>query len=78
MQGQVTQNQLTDLLESEAAKAMLETGDGRRPFSYGSVVARARRAWQDAELKPILLHEARHTYASLMIAAGVNAKALST
>lgn len=27
---------------------------------------------------PIGLHEARHTYASLMIAAGVNAKALST
>ena len=27
---------------------------------------------------PITLHEARHTFASLMIAAGVNAKALST
>jgi integrase len=29
-------------------------------------------------LEPISLHECRHTYASLMIAAGVNAKALST
>ena len=29
-------------------------------------------------LQPIGLHEARHTFASLMIAAGVNAKALST
>jgi integrase len=29
------------------------------------------------ELDPIALHEARHTCASLMIAAGVNAKALS-
>ena len=29
-------------------------------------------------LEPIGLHEARHTFASLMIAAGVNAKALST
>jgi integrase len=29
-------------------------------------------------LEPIGLHEARHTYASLMIAAGVNAKALAT
>jgi integrase len=28
-------------------------------------------------LEPIGLHEARHTFASLMIAAGVNAKALS-
>jgi integrase len=29
-------------------------------------------------LQPIMLHECRHTFASLMIAAGVNAKALST
>jgi integrase len=29
-------------------------------------------------LEPIGLHEARHTFASLMIAAGVNAKALAT
>jgi hypothetical protein len=29
-------------------------------------------------LEPITLHEARHTFASLMIAAGVNAKALAT
>jgi integrase len=29
------------------------------------------------EIEPIGLHEARHTYASLMIAAGVNVKALS-
>jgi integrase len=38
---------------------------------------RARRAWKDAGLEPITLHEARHTFASMMIAAGVNAKALS-
>jgi hypothetical protein len=29
-------------------------------------------------MAPITLHECRHTFASLMIAAGVNAKALST
>ncbi|MBA2579299.1 MAG: tyrosine-type recombinase/integrase, partial [Thermoleophilaceae bacterium] len=33
-------------------------------------------AW--AGLGSITLHECRHTFASLMIAAGVNAKALST
>jgi integrase len=33
---------------------------------------------QEDPLTPITLHECRHTYASLMIAAGVNAKALST
>jgi len=45
-----------------------------------SVRARALGAWDKAEPKrePIGLHEARHTFASLMIAAGVNAKALAT
>jgi integrase len=32
---------------------------------------------RDDALEPITLHEARHTCASLLIAAGVNAKALS-
>ena len=36
------------------------------------------KAWKAAKLAPIGFHEARHTYASLSIAAGVNAKALST
>jgi integrase len=31
-----------------------------------------------AGVEPICLHDCRHTFASLMIAAGVNAKALST
>jgi integrase len=38
-------------------------------------------AWDAASetpMEPITLHECRHTFASLMIAAGVNAKALST
>ena len=49
-----------------------------RPFNGSTIWARSRRAWNDAELEPIGLHESRHTFASLMIAAGVNAKALST
>lgn len=48
------------------------------PFSASSVSERARRAWKVAALEPICLHGCRHTFASLMIAAGVNAKALST
>jgi integrase len=48
------------------------------PFDYWRTVERAKAAWRKTELEPIGLHEARHTYASLMIAAGVNAKALST
>jgi len=39
---------------------------------------RSKNAWRRAELEPITLHEASHTFASLMIAAGVNAKALAT
>lgn len=47
------------------------------PFSPTTLSNRAARAWRDAGLDPITLHECRHTFASLMIAAGVNAKALS-
>jgi integrase len=48
------------------------------PFNPPTTNLRADRAWSAAGLVPIGLHEARHTYASLMIASGVNAKALST
>ena len=52
-----------------------------QPFSPSSLRLRALSAWRNATggpLTPIELHECRHTFASLMIAAGVNAKALST
>jgi integrase len=48
------------------------------PFDDSSLAARAATAWKNVELEGITLHEARHTYASLMIAAGVNAKSLQT
>jgi integrase len=48
------------------------------PFVPCNLRRRALTAWKTTELTPIGLHEARHTFASLMIAAGVNAKALST
>jgi integrase len=48
------------------------------PFQPTSVMNQARRAWKDAGLEPITPYEARQTFASMMIAAGVNAKALST
>jgi integrase len=60
-----------------------------QPFNPSTIGRRAKTAWkrenerraqQELELlSPITLHEARHTFASpLMIAAGVNAKALSS
>ncbi len=48
-----------------------------QPFTPSNVRKRANAAWGRAGLEPIGLHECRHTFASLMIAAGVNAKALS-
>jgi integrase len=53
-------------------------GAGDRPFGPSSVAARARNAWSQAGLEPIGLHDARHAAASILIAAGVNVKALST
>jgi integrase len=64
----------------------------RVPFSPKSISDRAKRAWEQANkreceaaeeenrepvlLRPITLHECRHTFASLLIDAGVNAKAI--
>ena len=48
------------------------------PFGTTGTRKRSIRVWKAAKLAPITLHECRHTFASLMIAAGVNAKALST
>jgi integrase len=53
-------------------------GNGSHPFAPTRVRVRALKAWAEAELDPITLHEARHTYASIMIDAGANAKAIST
>jgi integrase len=48
------------------------------PFDPSRIADRAYRAWDAAELPRFSLHEARHTCASLMIAAGVNLKALAS
>ena len=49
-----------------------------QPFTQSNVRKRGNAAWARAGLAPIGLHECRHTFASLMIAAGVNAKSVST
>ncbi len=51
---------------------------GASPFDPSKLTKRADRAWEAAGLERITLHECRHTFASLMIAAGVNAKALQS
>jgi integrase len=75
------------VLREHLAAQRLRAGRGEG-FAFGESVTtpldslritrRAQSIWTVAGLEPIGLHEARHCYASLMIAAGVNAKALST
>ena len=65
-------------LRTGRAHGLAFSTDPDTPFDYLRVTRRAQSAWKEAELDPIGLHEARHTFASLMIAAGVNAKALAT
>jgi integrase len=48
------------------------------PFVPSNLWRRAQRAWKSVGVEPIGLHEARHTFASVLIAAGVNAKAITT
>jgi integrase len=49
-----------------------------RPFAPRTLALHTHRAWKDKKLTPIGLHECRHSYATYMIAAGINTKALST
>jgi integrase len=48
------------------------------PFAPMAIGKRAKRAWHEAGLSPITLHECRHTFASLLIDAGANPKAIQT
>jgi integrase len=66
------------LLKPSGEEALVFGRTGGRAMHSDWTTRRARKAWRDAGLEPIGLHECRHTYAAFMIAAGVNAKALST
>jgi len=67
------------LEDAKAGGDALVFGRGaEEPFHAATLYRRADSAWRTARLADRLrLHQARHTYASFMIAAGVNAKALS-
>lgn len=68
---------LRDALTEYLASA--DSGEFLFPVGPASIHRRAFAAWDaaDPRLERIKLHDARHTCASLFIAAGVNAKALS-
>ena len=50
---------------------------GERPFTPYAVTKRADRAWREASLERIVLHDCRHTFVSLMAAAHVDVVAIS-
>jgi integrase len=61
-----------------AQEDLVFRGRSDKPLAPDALIERGRKAWGEGGLRPIGLHECRHTYAAFMIAAGVNAKALST
>jgi hypothetical protein len=68
---------LRELAEASGGVGLVLGRGPDEPFAPVTVNSRAQRTWRRAGLDPIGLHECRHTFASFMIAAGVNAKALS-
>jgi integrase len=74
---------LRDVLVEHKARQERDSGlvfgsSAETPFQPSNLWRRAQRAWKRAGVAPIGLHEARHTFASVLIAAGVNAKAITT
>ena len=71
---------LTDhrVLENHPERGLLFPGrDPERPVHPTSLRESVTKAWDAAKLEPLGFHEARHTAASLFIAAGLNAKTVS-
>ena len=66
------------LRSSSGSEDLVFRGRGGKPLAPDALIERARKVWRRSGLESIGLHERRHTYAAFMIAAGVNAKALST
>jgi integrase len=64
--------------QDRGAAGLVFGSSAKTPFVASNLWRRAQRAWKRASLEPIGLHEARHTFASVLIAAGVNAKAITT
>jgi integrase len=64
-------------LVTTRAEGLVFGSSATSPFTPTVVRKRALTAWRHAGLEPIGLHECRHTFASVLIAAGVNAKAIT-
>lgn len=67
-------------LAGERPDALLfpSAGNPRWPVDPAIIRRRGYKRWDDAGLERLGFHEGRHTFASIAIAAGLNAKTLST
>ena len=68
------------VLRDHLDQHLLDVGAGQvfgTPSWISRTGRRARKRWEEHGLPVLTLHEARHTYASFAIAAGLNAKTLS-
>lgn len=74
----VLRDYLLDHLARRQGSELIFGNTPESPFTANRLQRRADEAWKDAGLERLTPHAGRHTFASLMIAAGVNAKALST
>ncbi len=62
------------LLNHPSAGLLFPGRDPNFPVHPAILRRRAAKRWLDLGLEPLGFHEARHTYASINIAAGMNAK----
>ncbi len=68
---------LVAAIGDKPALALIFGRDANTPFWDSTISNRAAKAWKAAGLTRIGLHEARHTFASYLIASGLNAKAVT-
>ncbi len=68
------------LLDHPPPEALLFSSpkDSRYPIHPRQFRRHAAKAWKAAGLEPLGFHEARHSFASIAIASGLNVKTLST
>lgn len=65
------------LRQGKPATGRVVRGPQGGPVSYQKQSRRAKKAWEAAGLERITPHECRHTFASYLIASGLNAKAVT-
>lgn len=77
---------LTPYLESERARSSWSSdpaglvlgSTARTPFGYGALYRRSAKAWAAVGLTRVTPHQARHSFASFLIAAGADVRTLTT